>query len=75
MYMVDKDEAVNSEFGFTNQDGDIESVRYEEEEESLVVIDFNRGSNLYVYPKDISNLIKALQHMQKYLVDKGVIKK
>ena len=48
-----------------NQDGDIESVRYEEEEESLVVIDFNRGSNLYVYPKDIPNLIKALQHMQK----------
>lgn len=74
MYMVDNDVAVNSEFGYTNQDGDIESVRYEEEEESLVVIDFNRGSNLYVYPKDISNLIKALQHMQKYLVDKGIIK-
>ena len=74
MYMVDNDVAVNSEFGYTNQDGDIESVRYEEEEESLVVIDFNRGSNLYVYPKDISNLIKALQHMQKYLVDEGIIK-
>lgn len=73
MYMVDKDEAVNSEFGFTNQDGDIESVRYDEEE-ILVVIDHGWGSGHNVYPKDIPNLIKALQHMQKYLVDEGIIK-
>ena len=73
MYMVDKDEAVNSEFGFTNQDGDIESVRYDEEE-ILVVINPGWGSGHNVYPKDIPNLIKALQHMQKYLIDKGVIK-
>lgn len=73
MYMVDKDEAVNSEFGFTNQDGDIESVAYDEEG-SLVVIDVGDGIGIPVYPKDVHNLIKALQHMQKYLVDKGVIK-
>jgi hypothetical protein len=71
--MVDKDEAVNSEFGFTNQDGDIESVAYDEEG-SLVVIDVGDGIGIPVYPKDVHNLIKALQHMQKYLVDKGVIK-
>lgn len=73
MYMVDKDEAVNSEFGFTNQDGDIESVAYDEEG-SLVVIDVGDGIGILVYPEDVHNLIKALQHMQKYLVDKGVIK-
>jgi hypothetical protein len=71
--MVDKDEAVNSEFGFTNQDGDIESVAYDEEG-SLVVIDVGDGIGILVYPEDVHNLIKALQHMQKYLVDKGVIK-
>lgn len=73
MYMVDNDVAVNSEFGYTNQDGNIESVRYDKEG-SLVVIDVGDGIGIPVYPKDVHNLIKALQHMQKYLVDKGVIK-
>ena len=73
MYMVDKDESVNNEFGFTNQDGDIESVRYNEEE-SLVVINLSWDNRHNVYPKDVPNLIKALQHMQKYLVDEGIIK-
>ena len=73
MYMVDKDVAVNSEFGYTNQDGNIENVRYDEEG-SLVVIDIGDGIGIPVYPKDVPNLIKALQHMQKYLVDEGIIK-
>lgn len=73
MYMVDKDVAVNSEFGYTNQDGGIESVRYNEEE-SLVVIDVGDGIGIPVYPEDVPNLVKALQHMQKYLVDEGIIK-
>lgn len=74
MYMVDNDVAVNSEFGYTNQDGDIESVRYNEEG-SLVVINVGEGvGNAPVYPEDVPNLIKALQHMQKYLVDEGIIK-
>lgn len=72
MYMVDKEKEVVDTFGYTNQDGDIESVRYDEEER-LVVIDFAWGSGYNVYPKDIPNLIKALQHMQKYLVDKGIM--
>jgi ribosomal protein S15P/S13E len=71
--MVDKEKEVINEFGFTNQDGGIESVRYDEEG-SLVVIDVGDGIGILVYPEDVHNLIKALQHMQKYLVDKGVIK-
>lgn len=73
MYMVDKEKEVVDTFGYTNQDGDIESVRYNEEG-SLVVIDVGDGIGIPVYPKDVHNLIKALQHVQKYLVDKGVIK-
>lgn len=73
MYMVDKDVTVNSEFGYTNQDGGIEIVRYNKEG-SLVVIDVGDGIGIPVYPEDIPNLIKTLQHMQKYLIDKGVIK-
>jgi ribosomal protein S15P/S13E len=71
--MVDKEKEVINEFGYTNQDGGIESVRYDEEG-SLVVIDVGDGIGILVYPEDVHNLIKALQHMQKYLVDKGVIK-
>lgn len=72
MYMVDKEKEVVDTFGYTNQDGDIESVCYDEEER-LVVLDSGWGCGYNVYPKDIPNLIKALQHMQKYLVDKGII--
>lgn len=73
MYMVDKDVAVNSEFGYTNQDGGIGSVRYDKEG-SLVVIDVGDGIGIPVYPEDVPNLVKALQYMQKYLVDEGIIK-
>ena len=73
MYMVDKEKEVINEFGYTNQDGNIESVRYNEEG-SLVVIDVGDGIGIPVYPEDVHNLIKALQHVQKYLVDEGIIK-
>lgn len=73
MYMVDKEKEVINEFGYTNQDGDIESVCYNEEGR-LVVINVGDDIGIPVHPKDIPNLIKALQHMQKYLIDKGVIK-
>ena len=69
MYMVDKDKAVNSEFGFTNQDGDIESVNYIKDEEIVEISHYHR-----IYPQDVANMIKALQHMQKYLIDEGIIK-
>jgi hypothetical protein len=71
--MVDKEKEVINEFGYTNQDGGIESVRYDEEG-SLVVIDVGDGIGIPVYPEDVPNLVKALQHMQKYLVDEGIIK-
>lgn len=73
MYMVDKEKEVINEFGYTNQDGGIESVRYDKEG-SLVVIDVGDGIGIPVYPEDVPNLVKALQHMQKYLVDEGIIK-
>lgn len=72
MYMVDKDEVVNSEFGFTNKDGDIEKIYYDENDNN-VVID-QEGYDYRIYPQDVANMIKALQYMQKYLIDKGVIK-
>jgi hypothetical protein len=71
--MVDKEKEVINEFGYTNQDGGIESVRYDKEG-SLVVIDVGDGIGIPVYPEDVPNLVKALQHMQKYLVDEGIIK-
>lgn len=72
MYMVDKEKESIRAFGYTNQDGDIESVCYDEEG-SLVVINVGDGIGIHVYPEDAHNLIKALQHMQKYLVDEEII--
>ena len=38
MYMVDKDEVVNSEFGFTKQrHGDIEKIYYDENDNNVVI--------------------------------------
>ena len=31
------------------------------------------AEDVWYYPKDVPNLIKALEHMQKYLVDEGII--
>jgi len=70
MYMVDQDLNSSPEFGYKNSEGDIESVAYSE---SMVSISdgFNEFS---IHPNDVKFTIKALEYMQKYLVDEGIIK-
>ena len=75
MYMVDDTEQKENSFGYTNQDGAIEYVKYDKANEMVIVGLTDEGSgNVWHHPEDISNLIKALEHMQKYLVDEGIIK-
>lgn len=71
MYMVDEDKTINSTFGFTNQDGDIESVSYDKCDEVVEIV--GGGYDYRVYPQDVSKMIKALEHMHKYLVDEKLI--
>lgn len=70
MYMVDTDVNDNKSFGYTNEGGRIEGVYFEEERLKLT----DGVGNFCIYPKDIHHMIKALQHMQKYLIDEGIIK-
>lgn len=75
MYMVDSDNQKENSFGYENQDGTVESVVYDKYNK-MVVLGVEGGDiagNVWYYPKDIPNLIKALEHMQKYLVDEGII--
>jgi len=70
MYMVDTDVDTNKSFGYTNEEGRIEGVYFEEERLKLT----DGVGYFFIYPRDIHHLIKALQHMQKYLIDEGIIK-
>lgn len=75
MYMVDIGEYKDNCFGYTNKDGTIEYVKYDKANEMVVVgVDDEGDGSVWYYPEDISNLIKALEYMQKYLVDEGIIK-
>lgn len=72
MYMVDEDKYLNDTFGFTNKDGDIESVSYDTYGEAVVIA--CDGCEYRVYPQDVSKLIKALQMMQQYLIEQKLFK-
>ena len=75
MYMVDNEEYKENCFGYTNKDGTVEYVKYDKSNEMVIVgVEDEGDGNFWYYPEDISNLIKALEHMQKYLVDEGIIK-
>lgn len=75
MYMVDNKDHKENCFGYTNKDGIIEYVKYDKANEMVVIgVDIEDDGDVWYYPEDISNLIKALEHMQKYLVDEGIIK-
>ena len=75
MYMVDIGEYKDNCFGYTNKDGAIEYVKYDKANEMVIAgVDDEGDGEIWYYPEDISNLIKALEHMQKYLVDEGIIK-
>lgn len=75
MYMVDIGEYKDNCFGYTNKDGTIEYVKYDKANEMVIVgVETEGDGEVWYHPEDISNLIKALEHMQKYLVDEGIIK-
>ena len=75
MYMVDDEEYKDNCFGYTNKDCTIEYVKYDKANKMVIVgVDDEGDESVWYYPEDISNLIKALEHMQKYLVDEGIIK-
>lgn len=69
MYMVDTDVNDNKSFGYTNEEGKVEGVHFEEGRIKLT----DGAGNFFIYPHDVQHLIKALQHMQKYLVDEGIV--
>lgn len=72
MYMVDNTEQKENSFGYTNKNGDIEYVKYDKSNE-MVIVELD-GEDVCIHPEDIRKLISALEHMQKYLVDEGIIK-
>ena len=75
MYMVDDEEYKDDCFGYTNKDGTIEYVKYDKANKMVIVgVDDEGDGDFWYYPEDISKLISALEHMQKYLVDEGIIK-
>ena len=75
MYMVDIGEYKDNCFGYTNKDGTIEYVKYDKANKMVIVgVDDEGDGDVWYSPEDISNLIKALEHMQKYLVEEGIIK-
>lgn len=71
MYMVDIEQHDASSFGFTDQDKNITVVSYSSEEGTVQIGD--EYSDFRVYAKDVPNLIKALEHMKKYLIDEKII--
>lgn len=74
MYMVDDTEQKENSFGYTNKDGDIEYVKYDKANEMVIIgVDIERDGDVWYYPEDIRKLISALEHMQKYLVDEGIV--
>ena len=75
MYMVDNKDHKENCFGYTNKDGDIEYVKYDKSNEMVIVgLDGEGDGDVWHYPEDIRKLISALEHMQEYLVDEGLIK-
>ena len=74
MYTVDDTEQKESSFGYTNKDGAIEYVKYDKSNEMVIVgLDGEGAEDVWHYPEDIRKLISALEHMQKYLVDEGIV--
>jgi len=75
MYMVDDEEYKDNCFGYTSKDGTIEYVKYDSPNKIVVLGAEHCGDHdVWYSPEDVPNLIKALEHMQKYLVDEGIIK-
>ena len=74
MYMVDNTVQKDNCFGYINKDGTIEYVKYDKYTKMVIVgVNGEGDEDVWYYPEDISNLIKALEHMQKHLVDEGIV--
>ena len=74
MYMVDNKDHKENCFGYTNKDGDIEYVKYDKSNEMVIVgLNGDDTGDVWLYPEDTRKLISALEHMQKYLVDEGIV--
>ena len=74
MYMVDDTEQKENSFGYTDKDGTIEYVKYDLNNKMVILgVEHCVASDIWYYPEDVHKLIKALEHMQKYLVDEGIV--
>lgn len=74
MHMVDDTKQKENSFGYTNKDGDIEYVKYDKADKMVIIgVDIEGDGDVWHYPEDIRKLISALEHMQKYLVDEGIV--
>lgn len=74
MYMVDDTEQKENSFGYTDKDGTIEYVKYDPNNKMVILgVEHCGDSDIWYYPEDVHKLIKALEHMQKYLVDEGIV--
>ena len=72
--MVDNAEQKENCFGYTDKDGTIEYVKYDPNNKMVILgVDYTGDSDIWYYPEDIRKLISALEHMQKYLVDEGIV--
>jgi hypothetical protein len=72
--MVDDTEQKENCFGYTDKDGVIEYVKYYKANKMVIIgVDTEGDGEVWHYPEDIRKLISALEHMQKYLVDEGIV--
>ena len=39
----------------------------------IIGVDIERDGDVWYHPEDIRKLISVLEHMQKYLVDEGIV--
>lgn len=74
MFMVDSTDKKENCFGYTNKDGTIEYVKYDTRNKMVILgVDACGGADVWYCPEDVPKLIKALEHVQKYLVDEGIV--
>lgn len=71
MYRVDND-TNNGCVGYENISGDIDAI-YHNEKHNVVTFSLPHVPEVSIFAADVPNMIKALEHMQKYLVDKGFV--
>jgi len=61
LVMVDEDTVKPTQWGYVNQDKDLETVTIDPNDTVVAKIELYGHHEVYIYTKDIPNLIKALQ--------------